>query len=145
MRYVAAVAALLCAAQAWAGEVAVMGAWTRASVPGQTGAALQFSITCREDAQLVGISSPVAGSVEIHNMTRENGVMKMHAIESLSLPAGKPVDLGASGNHVMLNDLKRPLKAGESIPFMVTVQFADRHKATMKASAEIKPLMAGQQ
>ncbi len=145
MRFVIAIAALLFAAQAWAGDVSVTGAWTRASVPGQTGAALQFSITSRRDAHLVAISSPVAGSVEIHSMTRENGVMKMHAIESLPLPAGKPVDLGASGNHVMLNDLKRPLKAGDSIPFTVTVQFADKHKASVKASADTKPLMASQQ
>lgn len=142
MRYVAAIAAMLCAAQAWAGDVSVSGAWTRASVPGQTGAALQFSITSRIDAQLVAISSSVADSAEIHSMTRENGVMKMHAIESLPLPAGKTVDLGASGNHVMLNDLKHPLKAGQNIPFTVTVQFADKHKATVKASAEVKPLTA---
>jgi len=142
MRYVIAIAGLLCAAQAWAGEVAVSGAWARATAPGQEVAAMQFSITSKKEAQLVAISSPVAGAVEIHRMSHDNGVMKMHAIESLPLPAGKAVDLEAGGNHVMLLNLKQPLKAGDSVPFSVTVQFADKHKATVMATAEVKPLTA---
>lgn len=143
MRYAIAIAALLCAAQAWAGDVTVSDAWTRATVPGQEGAALQFSITSRKDARLVAVSSPVAGAAEMHSMTHENGVMKMHAIEFLPLPADKMVDLGASGNHVMLLNLKKPLKAGEKMPFTVTVQFADKHKAMVKAKAEVRPLATG--
>jgi len=140
MRYAIAIAVLLCAAPAWAGDVAVSGAWARATAPGQEDAAMQFSITSKQEAQLVAISSPVAGAAEMHSMTHDNGVMKMHAIESLPLPAGKAVDLGASGIHVMLLNLKKPVKAGESIPFTVTVQFADKHRATVKAKAEVKPL-----
>ena len=140
MRYAIVIAALLCAAQAWAGDVAVSGAWARATAPGQEDASMQFSITSKQEAQLVAIFSPVAGAAEIHSMTHNNGVMRMHAIESLPLPAGKSVDLGASGIHVMLLKLKQPIKAGESVPFTVTVQFAGKHKATVKANAEVKPL-----
>lgn len=142
MRYAIAIAALLCAAQAWAGEVTVSGAWASATAPGQEVAAMQFSITSKKEAQLVELSSPVAGAVEIHRMSHDNGVMKMHAIDSLPLPAGKAVDLEASGNHVMLLNLKKPLKAGESVPFSVTIQFADKRKATVEAKAEVKPLAA---
>lgn len=116
------------------------GAWARATAPGQESAALQFSITSKHEAQLVAVSSPAAEAAEMHSMTHDNGVMKMHAIESLPLPAGKAVDLAASGSHVMLLNLKHPLKAGKSVPFTVTVQFADKHKATVKARAEVKPL-----
>ena len=143
MRYVIAIAALLGAAQACAGDVTVSDAWTRATAPGQESAALQFSIVSQKEAQLVKVSTPVAGVAEIHSMTHDNGVMKMHAIESLPLPAGKTVDLGASGNHVMLLNLKHPFKAGESLPFTVTVQFADKHKATVKARARVKSLTEG--
>ena len=144
MRYVIAIAALLCSAQTWAGDVAVSGAWTRATAPGQEGAALQFSIISKKEAQLVAISSPVAGAAEIHSMTHDNGVMKMRAVESLPLPADKMVDLKAGGYHVMLLNLKTPLKAGGKMPFAVTVQFADKHKTTVKAKAEVKPLGSGQ-
>lgn len=143
MRYTVAIAALLYAAQAWAGEVTVSDAWTRATVPGQGSAALQFSISSQKEAQLVAISTTAAEGVEIHSMTHKDGVMRMHAIESLPLPAGKVVDLGAQGNHVMLLNLKQPFKAGESIPFTVTVQFADKRKATAKASARVKSLTEG--
>jgi len=144
MRYVIAIATLLCSAQIWAGDVAVSGAWTRATAPGQEGATLQFSMVSKKEAQLVAISSPAAGAAEIHSMAHDNGVMKMRAVESLPLPAEKVVDLKASGYHVMLLNLKAPLKAGEKMPFTVTVQFADKHKATVKAKAEVKPLDSGQ-
>lgn len=142
MRYAIAIAALLCAAQAWAAEVTVSDAWTRATVPGQEGAALQFSITSKKEAHLMAISSPAAAAAEMHSMTREKGIMKMHAIESLPLPAGKEVDLKASGIHIMLLKLKHPLKAGEQMPFTVTVQFADKHKETVQTKAEIRALAA---
>lgn len=103
---------------------------------------MQFAITSQKEARLVEISSPAAGAVEIHSMTHENGMMKMRAIEALPLPAGKAVDLGASGNHVMLLNLKQPLKAGDSVPFVLTVQFADKRKATVKAVAEVRPINA---
>lgn len=134
------IAALLCTAPAWAGEVKVSEAWARATAPGQTGAVVQFSITSEEDAYLLAISSPVAGAVEMHSMTHENDVMKMRPIKSLPLPAGKQVDLGASGNHVMLLNLKQPLKEGDSIPLTLTVQFTDKHKENIKVKAEVRPL-----
>lgn len=134
------IAALLCTAQAWAGEVKVSEAWARATAPGQSGAAIQFLITSQEDAYLLDISSPVAGTVEIHKMKHEGGVMKMRAVKSLPLPAGKQVDLGASGNHVMLLNLKQPLKEGDSVPLTLTLQFTDKHKESIKVNAEVRPL-----
>jgi len=134
------IAALLFTAHAWAGEVKVNDAWARATAPGQTGAVVQFSITSQEDAYLLAISSPVAGAVEMHSMTHENDVMKMRPIKSLPLPAGRQVDLGASGNHVMLLNLKQPLKEGDSIPLTLTLQFTDKHKESIKVNAEVRSL-----
>ena len=134
------IAALMCAAQAWAAEVKVTGAWARATAPGQSGAVLQFSITSAEDAYLVGIASPVAGAVEMHSMALENGVMKMRPITSLPLPAGKQVDLASSGNHVMLLKLKQPLKEGDTVPVTLTVKFTDAHKEKINVKAEVRAL-----
>ena len=144
MRYVIAIAMLFCAAQVWAATAVVSDVSVRATAPGQESAAMRFSITSKKEARLVAIASPVAGAVEIHSMTHENGVMKMRAIEFLPLPAGKPVKLGASGNHVMLLNLKNPLKAGDNIPFTVTIEFADKHKEQINANAEVKSLMGGE-
>ncbi|RFC36381.1 MAG: hypothetical protein DID90_2727553977 [Candidatus Nitrotoga sp. LAW] len=142
MRYAIAIVMFFCAAQAWAENVVVSDASARATAPGQESAAIRFSITSKKKARLVAIASPVAGAVEIHGMTHDNGVMKMRAIEFLPLPAGKMVKLGASGNHVMLLNLKNPLKAGESVPLTITVEFSDKRKETVNVSAEVKPLTA---
>ncbi|MEQ1743109.1 MAG: copper chaperone PCu(A)C, partial [Candidatus Nitrotoga sp.] len=114
----------------------------RATAPGQESAAIRFSITSKKEARLMSIVSPVASEVEIHSMTHDSGVMKMRAIEFLPLPAGKMVKLGVSGNHVMLLNLKNPLKAGDSVPLTITVEFADKHKEKINVNAEIKSLTA---
>ena len=142
MRYAIAIVMLFCAGQAWAENVVVSDASVRATAPGQESAAIRFSITSKKEARLVAIASPVADAVEIHSMTHDNGVMKMRAIEFLSLPAGKMVKLGVSGNHVMLLNLKNPLKAGDSVPLTITVEFADKHKEKINVNAEVKPLTA---
>jgi hypothetical protein len=118
--------------------VAVSDAWGRATAPGQDSGSVQFSITSSKEAKLVAITSPAAGAVEIHSMVHENGKMKMRAVESIALPAGKAVNLGKSGNHVMLLNLKQPLKAGDSVPLTLAIEFADKRKATVDTKAEIR-------
>lgn len=132
--------AMLAAASAYADEVVVTKAWTRATAPGQDSAALQMTITSKKDATLIGVASGSAQSGEIHTMVMEGDVMKMRAIESLPLPAKTPVTLGADGNHAMLIGLRKPLKAGHKLPFALMVKFADGRTATLKLLAVIKPL-----
>jgi len=140
MRYAIAIVMLFCATQVWAENVVVSDASARATAPGQESATVRFSITSKKDARLVGIVSPVAGAVEIHSMTHDNGVMKMRAIEFVQLPAGKMVKLGASGNHVMLLNLKYSLKAGDNVPLTITVEFADKRKEKINVNVEVKSL-----
>lgn len=120
--------------------VSVSNAWSRATAPGQSSAGVWFSITSKEDAKLLAASSPLAGTTQLHTMSHEHGMMKMRAIESLDLPAGKAVELAPGGNHVMLLDLKQPLKAGDHVPLKLSVQFADKRKVTLEVEAEVKAL-----
>lgn len=136
------VTALLLSASVYAGDIQVEGAWARATVPGQDSGMVNLSITSKQAASLVGIYSPVAGSVELHSMTHEGGMMKMREVKSIELPAGKAVDLGQSGYHVMLIGLKTPLKAGESLPLTLNIKVAGKGTVKIKTSAEIKPLVA---
>jgi copper(I)-binding protein len=136
------VSAMLFAINAWAGEVTVSDAWVRATAPGQDNGSLQFSITSQKEARLVGASTPAAAKAELHAMSHENGMMKMRAVDAISLPAGKVIDLAASGKHVMLIGLKQPLRAGDSVPFTLSVEYADNSKVTVNARAEVKSLTA---
>lgn len=136
----AGLVAMLAATQAFADDVKVTKAWTRATAPGQDSASVQLTITSKKDATLIGVASGSAQSGEIHTMVMEGNVMKMRMIESLPLPAKTPVALGEDGNHLMLLGLKAPLKAGHKLPFAVTVKFADGHTQVLRVLAQIKPL-----
>jgi copper(I)-binding protein len=103
--------------------VKVDGAWARATVQGQKGTGAFMNLTAKDATQLVGVSSPVAGVAEVHEMKMDGDVMKMRAVPTLDLPAGKKVELKPGGYHVMLMDLKAPLAKDSTVP--VTLLFKD--------------------
>jgi copper(I)-binding protein len=115
------VATGLTAAQSAA--VKVEGAWARATVQGQKGTGAFMNITAKQGTRLVGVSSPVAGVAEVHEMKMENDIMKMRAVPSRDLPAGQIVSLKPGGYHVMLMDLKAPLAKDSTVP--MTLRFKD--------------------
>jgi copper(I)-binding protein len=102
--------------------VKVEQAWVRPSVPGQQGTGGYMKLTARADQRLVGASSPVAGVAEIHEMKMDGDVMTMRPAGSISLPAGKLVELKPGGLHLMLMDLKQPLAAGSSVPLTLLLK-----------------------
>ncbi|KAF1050319.1 copper chaperone PCu(A)C [Xylophilus sp.] len=139
----ATAAAVLAVAAAGAqAQVRVSDAWLRASVPQQkaTGGFLQLQSSV--DSRLVGARSPVATTVEIHEMSHEGGVMKMRAVPALDLPAGKTVALAPGSFHLMFFDLRQPLSAGDTVP--ITLEFEDRDgkRTTQEVQAAVRPLNA---
>src|SRR3989339_1548848 len=64
---------------------------------------------------LLGGSSNVAQTVEIHQTLEKDGMMTMQRVEQLAIPAGGKVEFTSGGYHVMLIDLKKALAEGESI------------------------------
>jgi copper(I)-binding protein len=90
--------------------------------------------------RLVGVKTPVAGHVELHQMAMEGQTMRMRAVESIDLPAGQTVNLASGGYHVMLFDLQRQLKEGEQVPLTLTVVDAAGKRETVAVSAPVRPL-----
>lgn len=113
-------------------------AWAHATAPGQDVGAAYMTLKSSEDATLVSASSPAADSVEIHRMWMDHGVMKMRMLDSLSLPAGKPVKLEPGGFHLMLFDLKKPLKAGDKIEILLTLKGKHGKQSSQKVSLPVK-------
>jgi copper(I)-binding protein len=109
------IVALACAS-AYAQTVEVKDAWVRTTVAGQKGTGAFMKITAKEGSQLVGVSSPVAGVTQVHDM-------KMRSVPQLDLPAGKTVELKPGGYHMMLLDLKAPLLKDSIVP--LTLVFKD--------------------
>ena len=76
--------------------------------------------------RLIGASTPVARAVEIHRSAVDAGqVMRMRAIDGIDLPAKAELKLRHGGeHHLMLIDLKAPLKDGERFPMTLRFQKA---------------------
>ncbi|MDH4114827.1 MAG: copper chaperone PCu(A)C [Burkholderiaceae bacterium] len=135
---------LLIAACVWAmagtawGQVDVTSAWARATVPGQMGTGAFMTIVSKEGGRLIGAASPVAGVVELHEMSMENNVMKMRPITGLDLPAGREIQLKPGGHHVMLLDLKRPLKAGDKVKIELRLETRDGKRVTQPVEVEVR-------
>lgn len=105
-------------------NIEVKDAWVRTTVPGQRSTGAFMTITAKENAKLVSISTPVAGVAEVHEMKLDGDVMRMRAVPGgVDLPAGKAVALAPGGYHVMLMDLKAALPKDSTIP--MTLVFKD--------------------
>jgi len=131
---------LSAASPAWAADVAVKDAWARATVPGQKASGAFMTLSSVKGAVLVGASSPVASTVEIHEMKHEGEVMKMRAVSRVELPAGKTVALDGS-YHIMFMGLNKELKAGDKVPLTLTVEQGGK-KENVAVEAEVRPLTA---
>jgi periplasmic copper chaperone A len=121
-------------------QTTVKDPWVRGTVSGQKATGMFAQITSSTGGKLVSASSPAAGVVEIHEMVMDGNVMKMRAVPGLELPAGKAVDLKPGGYHVMLMDLKKELKPGETVPVTLVVEGADKKRETIEVKAPVKPL-----
>jgi copper(I)-binding protein len=141
---------ILIAALVWAAagsamaQVEVRSAWARSTVPGQGGTGAFMTITSKDGGKLVGAASAIAGVVELHEMAMDNNVMKMRAIPALELPAGREVQLKPGGYHVMLLDLKRPLKVGEKVQIELRLETRDGKRVTQPVEVEVRSTAPGQ-
>lgn len=120
-------------------QTTVKDPWARATVAQQKASGAFMQLQSAKGGRLLSASSPVAGVVEIHEMAMDGNVMRMRAVPSLDLPAGKAVDLKPGGHHVMLMDLKKPLNAGDTIPITLVVESAGQRE-TLEVKAAVRPL-----
>lgn len=117
MKLLAVAAALLIATAATAQtRVEVTDAWARATPGKAENGAAYLTIASPTPDRLTGLSTPVAEAAELHQMTMEDGIMRMRPLAGVDLPAGRKVVLGPGGAHIMLVGLKGPLRQGQSFP-----------------------------
>jgi copper(I)-binding protein len=106
------------------GDLVISQPWTRATAGGAKvgGGFLTIENKGTGADKLVGGSTDAAAKLEVHQMSMNNGVMKMHQVEGgLAIEPGKTVKLAPGGYHLMLVNLKHPFKQGEKVP--VTLEF----------------------
>jgi len=121
-------------------QVQVKDPWIRATVPHQSAAGAFMQLSSPTGARLVSVSSPVAGLVEMHEMTMDKDVMKMRAVPGIDIPAGKGVELKPGGYHVMMMNLKAQMKEGDVVPITLVVEGKDKKRQTIEVKAQVKAL-----
>jgi copper(I)-binding protein len=131
---------LLLAALPALAQVTVGEPWVRATVAQQKATGAFMTLTSTQGASLVGASSPAAGVVEVHEMKMVDDVMRMRQIAALELPAGKPVALSPGSYHLMLLELKQPLKDGDKVPLTLEIEDAHKVRSKIVVDAPVKPL-----
>lgn len=113
-----------------AGALVIKHPWARETAAGQTAGGGFLTVVNGEGAEdrLMGATSP-AGTVQIHSMTMDGGVMRMRAVgDGVAVPAKAALELKPGGYHLMFTDLKAPLRKGDKIPVELQFQKAGKVK-----------------
>ena len=124
-----------------AGDLVISQAWSRATPGGAKTGGGFVTIENKGSApdRLIGASGDIAGKIEIHEMAIKNGVMTMRPVEGgLAIEPGKTVKLAPGGYHLMMTDLKSPLKQGDKLP--LTLEFEKAGKVAV--SLDVKGIGA---
>jgi hypothetical protein len=114
-----------------AGDLVISQGWSRATPGGAKVGGGYVTIENKGSApdRLIAVSGDVAGKIEIHEMAVKNGVMTMRPLENgLAIAPGKTVKFAPGGLHLMMIDLKNPLKQGDKVA--VTLEFEKAGKVT---------------
>src|ERR1700722_3159189 len=135
--FASALMAPACAEEVKAGDLVITQAWSRATPGGAKIGSGYLTIENKGSApdRLTGVSADAAGKVEVHEMAMNNGVMTMRALDGgLTIDPGKTVKLAPGGYHLMMFDLKAPLKQGDKVP--VTLEFEKAGKVSLSLDVQ---------
>ena len=106
------------------GDLTVTSPWTRATPGGAKIAGGYLKITNNGSSadRFVGTKSDVSDRIKIHEMSMNDGIMKMRPLPNgLEIKPGETLELKSGGYHLMFMDLKQPLKPGDT--FEAKLQF----------------------
>ncbi len=115
-----------------AGDLVITQAWSRATPGGATiaGGYLTIENKGRVADRLIGGSADVSEKVQVHQMAMSGGVMTMRQLDKgLTIEPGKTVKLAPGGYHLMMLDIKSPLRQGDKVP--VTLEFEKAGKVKL--------------
>lgn len=113
-------------------------AWVRPMVKGQTATGGFMNLTATQNLTLVGFAMSTPGVPELHEMVMDGSVMRMHAVDTLALPAGQTVSLRPGAQHLMLTELKQPLQEGSEVSLTLKLKTAEGKLVTQDIKVPVK-------
>lgn len=136
-------AALMIAGSAFAAgaadSVTVIDPYVRMAPPNApaTGAFMVLKNAGGKDAKVIKADNSASRITELHTHLNEGGVMKMRQVPAIEIKAGGETKLAPGGLHVMMIDMKAPLKEGDTVA--ITLTFDDG--SSKKVEAPVKKMM----
>lgn len=117
--------------------VTVTDPWVKSAKSGMTAAFGTLVNDGPEDVTLTDASADFTSAMELHETVQnDDGTMAMQPKDGgFTIPAGGTHLLEPGGDHLMVMDLTRPLKTGETVRFTLT--FSDG--STTQLDATVKP------
>lgn len=120
-----------------AGSLKISAAWARATPKGAPVGGGYMTITNTGSApdRLAGGSSDISKRFEFHEMSMDNGVMKMRAVVTgVEIKPGETITFKPGGYHVMFVGLNKPLEQGQHIK--ATLEFEKAGKVAVDFTVE---------
>ncbi|KEA46288.1 hypothetical protein CR66_03645 [Campylobacter mucosalis] len=131
MRKITAFLALV-AVSLFGGEISIEKIYAKESMKSAQNGAVFMNIKndLGADIKLIGASSSVCQTVEIHTHKMIDGMKMMTKIDDIEIKAGESVELKPGGLHIMLMGLNKQLINGESVD--LTLNFDTGKSITIK-------------
>lgn len=125
-----------------ADHVSVQDPYVRLAPPNApaTGAFMVIRNNGDKDVKLLKVDNPVSRVTELHTHLNDGGVMRMRPVAAIDIKAKGEAVLKPGGLHVMMIDLKAPIKEGDVVP--ITLSFDDGSSKKVDAKV-LRPMAAG--
>jgi periplasmic copper chaperone A len=120
-----------------AGSIEIKHPWSRATPKGASvaGGYLKLINTGTAADRLIGGSTEIAGKFEIHEMSMDNGVMKMRPLPNgIEIKPGQTVEFKLGGYHLMFVGISQPLEQGKRVKG--TLEFEKAGKVDVEYAVE---------
>ena len=144
---VVAAVAVWCSAAVAAGsadDIVVVDPYVRQAPPGAmaTAAFMVLHNHANKDAKVIKADNSASKVTELHTHLNDNGIMKMRPVAAIEVKAHGETPLEPGGLHIMMIDLKGPLKEGDKVA--ITLNFEDgsskKFEAPVKAPTAAAPM-----
>jgi copper(I)-binding protein len=115
-------------------QIKIENAWSRATAPGAKIAAGYMTIrnASKTADKLLSVTSPAAEKVETHVTVKDGDIFRMREVKGYDVPAGGAFELKPGGAHLMLVNVRAPLKEGDKVPLTLRFERAGEVKIELK-------------
>ena len=112
--------------------------WVRVTFGQSTTTAAYMTIVNRSGKgdTLTGVETLDGAQAHIHETATQGDTVKMRMLDRLAVPPNGRAALTPAASHIMISGLKRPLKAGETLP--LKLRFAQTGEITVTFAVRVQ-------